>query len=67
MTIETKYNIEDEVWHKWHEEIHRDSISEIKVSIDCFGEIHTHYILWSGLFKEENALYPTKEELIKSL
>lgn len=66
MIIETKYNIGDEVWYKWHEEIFQDTICEIKVNIDCFGETSVHYQLWNDVLREENDLYP-KEELIKSL
>lgn len=67
MTIETKYNIGDKVWYKIHGKISQDIISEIKVNIDCFGEAHIHYILWNEVLKEENDLFPTKEELLKSL
>lgn len=67
MTIETKYNIGDEVWYRGCEEIFQDTICEIKVNIDCFGEAHIHYILWNDVLREENDLYPTKEELLKSL
>lgn len=66
MTIETKYNIGDKVWYRGYEEIFQDTICEIKVNIDCFGEARIHYILWSDV-KEENDLFPTKEELLKSL
>ena len=67
MTIETRYNIGDKVWYKIHGKIFQDTICEIKVNIDCFGEAHIHYILWNGALKEENELSPTKEELIKNL
>ena len=67
MTIETRYNIGDKVWYKGTKEISQDTISEIKVNIDCFGEAHIHYILWNEVLKEENDLFPTKEELIKNL
>ena len=68
MTIETRYNVGDEVWYKRRGKISQDTISEIKVNIDCFGETSVHYQLWNDdVLKEENDLYPTKEELIKSL
>ena len=67
MTIKTKYNIGDKVWYKRHGKIFQDTISEIKVNIDCFGEAHIHYTLWTDELKEENDLFPTKEELIKNL
>lgn len=67
MTIETKYNIGDKVWYKGCKKIFQDAICEIKVNIDCFGVTHIHYILWHEVIREENDLYPTKEELLKSL
>lgn len=67
MTIVIKYNIGNEVWYKGSKEIFQDTICEIKVNIDCFGEASIHYILWKDVLKEENDLFPTKEELIKSL
>lgn len=69
MTIETKYNIGDEVWYKSSKEIFQDTICEIKVNIDCFGEAYIHYKLWDtpDVLKEENDIYPTKEELLKNL
>ena len=67
MTIKTKYNIGEGVWYKRHGKIFQDAICEIKVNIDCFGVTHIHYILWNEVIREENDLYPTKEELLKSL
>lgn len=67
MTIKTKYNIGEEVWYKGCKEIFQDTICGIKVSIDCFGETSVHYQLWDDVLKEENDLFSTKEELIKSL
>jgi hypothetical protein len=67
MTIKTKYDIGQEVWYKGHEEIFQDEISQIKVNIDCLGEIHIDYELWGDVIKEEHQLFPTKEELLKSL
>lgn len=67
MTIETKYNIGDEVWYKVSKEIHYDRISNIRIDVDCLGEIHIDYELWNDLTKEECELFPTKEELLKSL
>lgn len=67
MTIETKYNIGNKVWYRGYEEIFQNTICEIKVNIDCFGETSIHYQLWDDVLKEENDLYPTKEELLKSL
>ena len=67
MTIETKYDIGQEVWYNGYEEIFQDEICQIKVNIDCLGEIHIGYELWGDVIKEEYQLFPTKEELLKSL
>ena len=67
MTIETKYNIGDEVWYKGFEEPFHDGISNIRIDVDCLGEIHIEYELWNDVTKEECQLFPTKEELLKSL
>jgi hypothetical protein len=67
MTIKTKYNIGDKVWYKRHGKIFQDTICEIKVNIDCFGEAFIHYQLWDDVLKEESDLFSTKEELLKSL
>lgn len=71
MTIETKYNIGDEVW----------IVSKGKAVKDVVDMIHIHigsdenigYSFKSkralGLFEtiEESSIFPTKEELLKSL
>ncbi len=67
MTIETKYNIGDEVWYKGLEEPFHDGISNIRIDVDCLGEIHIEYELWNDVTKEEYQLFLTKEELLKSL
>lgn len=67
MKIETKYDIGQEVWYKGYSEIFHDKIYQIKVNIDCLGEIHIYYELWDDVIKEEHKLFPTKEELLKSL
>lgn len=67
MTIETKYNIDNEVWYKGFKEICHDGISNIRIDVDCLGEIHIEYELWNAATKEEYQLFPTKEELLKSL
>lgn len=67
MTIETKYNIGDEVWYKGFKEIFHDRISNIRIDVDCIGEIQIYYELWGSVTKDEYKLFPTKEELLKSL
>lgn len=67
MTIATKYNIGNEVWYKGFKEIFHNRISNIRIDVDCLGEIHIYYELWGDVTKEECKLFPTKEELLKSL
>lgn len=72
MTIETKYNIGDEVWL-----IARNNICKLKIACvsPYFSEIiqhikygfgRTNYTNLFELFEEEK-LFPTKEELLNSL
>lgn len=67
MKIETKYDIGQEVWFKNCKEIFHDNIAQIEINIDCLGAIHIYYDLWGDVTKEEQSLFPTKEELLKSL
>lgn len=67
MTIETKYNIGDEVWYKGFKEIFHDRIFNIRIDVDSLGEIHIYYDLWDDVTKDECKLFPTQEELLKSL
>jgi hypothetical protein len=67
MTIETKYNIGDEVWYKGFEESFQDEISNIHINIDCLKNTYIYYEFFDGTIKEEYQLFLTKEELLKSL
>lgn len=65
MTIETKYNIGDKVWYWFNNHIEIDSIIvqiliglDMKVRYRCYNSHNIFY---------EDELYPTKEELLKSL
>ena len=77
MTIETKYNIGDEVWTygDYHKGVISGQIQDLKVTFGFLditptieymirrvlhGELKLHYRL-------EQNLFPTKEELLKSL
>ena len=67
MKIETKHDIGQEVWYNGYSEIFKDKICQIKVKIDYLGVTHIYYELWGDVTKEEHQLFPTKEELLKSL
>lgn len=71
MTIETKYNIGDEVWFIWDNIVRNakiDGIWSITVNPEK-SIIYQLNMTWhdAPLLFKENALFPTKEELLKSL
>lgn len=70
MQIETKYNIGDEVWGAAHDYIWSGKITAIttyhvfgisRINYQVFVEEEMHFT-----FREQD-LFPTKEELLKSL
>ena len=70
MTIQTKYNIGQEVWGAAHDDIWSGKITAIttyhafgieSIEYRVFVEEEMHFT-----FKEDN-LFPTKEELLRSL
>jgi hypothetical protein len=70
MTIETKYNIGDEVWFQMMGINYKAKI--INFTIDCFTDgIHlTYYNLRCNGYtieRFEDELFPSEEELLKSL
>lgn len=70
MTIETKYNIGDEVWFLSYHYPRKARICGMSIYVTNSGEITLIYSLaekdvyWH---KQERDLFPTKEELLKSL
>ena len=71
MTIETKYNIGDEVYYKRFGEIYELKIKGVKFTKNppiCFTE---YYVVEKDdnitICIAEELLFPTKEELLKSL
>ena len=62
MTIETKYNIGQRVWGAAHEEVWSGVITDI-ITYHSFGRNVIEY----KVFVKESDLFPTKEELLKSL
>jgi hypothetical protein len=71
MTIETKYNIGDEVWANVLDKPYNFMVKGIKFVCDGFYKRITYTLLEEGedifIFLDEEELYPTKEELLKSL
>ena len=67
MTIETKYNIGDEMWFIWENKVQHSCITHVlKTSIKNFYEFdiiyNKHHVMMA-----ESDIFPTKEELLKSL
>jgi hypothetical protein len=70
MTIETKYNIGDEVWFMALCKRKKGVIKTMTIWVFDDGDIEIKYsVEKSGFFyhRYENHLFPTKEELLKSL
>lgn len=64
MTIETKYNIGDEVWAmSYNNHPHCVRITSISIKSDL-SIMYNFPTLFS---REEKEIFPTKEELLKSL
>ena len=76
MTIETKYNIGDEVWFIDNNMATQSKIRSIVIEVGGEGSIIKRHILYRMYIDDiilrkplvrESDLYTTKEELIKSL
>jgi hypothetical protein len=69
MTIETKFNIGQEVWFIDKNELNSDVILSIEINI-YKGKVFIEYLFANGGYPYglyEDALSPTKEELLKSM
>lgn len=69
MTIETKYNIGDEVWVYYNMMPEKMIITHINFYCHKRGTLKTEirYVLNNAIAFKERSLFPTKEELLKSL
>lgn len=71
MTIETKYNIGDEVWVIEDDKPRCKRVKEINIQVgDCFSksnEVEIDYTFGIYCIRAEERVSPTKEELLKSL
>jgi hypothetical protein len=70
MTIETKYNIGEEVWFLSYHSPRKARIYGMSLYVSNSGEISLIYSITEKDFcwlKREKDLSPTKEELLKSL
>ena len=66
MTIETKYNIGDEVWFMFNHKPTQGKILGLTVYSPTYYFYIVSILYTSGTIYEES-LFPTKEELLKSL
>lgn len=71
MTIETKYNIGDKVWFQTIGGInYKANVTKIVVHAFIDGDVIVNYSLARSGYeyeRNEDELFPTKEELLKSL
>ena len=69
MTIETNYNIGDEVWVYYNMMLEKMIITHINVYCRKRGMLKTEirYVLNNCISVAEKVIFPTKEELLKSL
>ena len=76
MTIETKYNIGDEVWVILDNRVQRRVIKDFSIKsetrYDAFrvrycSKIIVKYYFGDGEYVDETMCFPTKEELLKIL
>lgn len=69
MTIETKYNIGDEVWFRTLKFNKKAKVIGVTINLREDGVIIEYGLERKGYYyqRRESDLFPTKEELIKSL
>ena len=65
MTIETKYNIGDEVWYSLKGNIYHETIDHIEIDVGKDRELHIYYNAENKFPHRESKLFPTKEELLR--
>lgn len=66
MTIDTKYNIGDEVWHRFVSNNICTKVRKIEVDYKGVPTYFCDFFLSVVAFRE-GELFPTEEELLKSL
>lgn len=70
MKIETKFNIGDEVFILMSKKVEKYPVTGIKIDVNGTS-IYTKYRLYNDVghtdYFDENDLFPSKEELLKSL
>lgn len=72
MTVDTKYNLRDEVWGEWYMEITRFKVKGIIIAVDgiipsILYDLEDIQDYTNDARMTEELLFPTKEELLKSL
>ena len=70
MKIETKYNVGDKVWFGSLGFSKSATISEVTIHVMIDGDIRIEYHIEKHCYcwqRNEHEIFPTKEELLKSL
>lgn len=69
MTIETKYNIGDEVWVRYNMQPIKMTVTHINLYCRKRETLkkEIRYVLDNSISVDERVLFPSKEELLKSL
>lgn len=67
MTIETKYNIGDEVWFICSNLVQTSTVRKIRPIINRDNNLIYYYVDGLPYEYSETKLFPTKAELLKSL
>jgi hypothetical protein len=66
MTIEPKYKVGDEVWHRFVGNDIKTTVRNINIDYKGVPTYYCDFFLSVIAFREDE-LFPTKEELLKSL
>lgn len=69
MTIETKFNVGDEVLYLMNNEVTKDQVLKINITVEQTGEVKKEYYCnkYPRVELSEKRLFATKQELIESL
>lgn len=69
MQINTKYNIGDKVWWIENNKVHQGNVRSIHFSMydSDYGSVLVYLLAGDVRDFKEDVLFPTKEELLKSL
>lgn len=68
MVVESKYNIDDHVWRIYMNAVNKEKISGVFINVDQYNQSSIEYTVYNSDERiNENNLFSSKEELLKSL